>query len=325
MTLYKTPILHLLQHCGSLQKNEKVIIICDSATNNMARLFLEEASLITPNAHLNEIPMANKHGEEPAANVRDSMCKANLIISLCTFSLAHSQARIDASKYGARFLSLPLYNFELLNNPAVVFDFKAQAPIVRFVTDAFTNGKIARVTTQKGTDISLVLDGRIGNFCPGFVDNTSLLGSPPDIESNISPVEDQSEGVVVIDGSITCPEIGLLNTPVILDIKQGVIKSFKSENKEYINILNEMFGDINSKRRILAECGVGLNPAAELTGTMLTDEGAMGCMHFGFGSNYTVGGKNKVDFHLDFVFKEASLYIDSKPIIINGKVNVECN
>jgi leucyl aminopeptidase (aminopeptidase T) len=321
MEQYKKTVTYLLEHCGSLVSNEKLAIICDSATRDLAELFKQQASLIIKHVELYEMPMANKHGEEPNLIVKEAMLSANLIISLCTFSLAHSQARIDAGKNGARFLSLPLYSWELLSDPSVTFNFKSQAPIVRFVTNAFTNGKTARVTTKKGTDITLGIDGRIGNFCPGFVDSTSLLGSPPDIESNVSPVEDKSEGVVVIDGSITCPEIGLLTSPVILTVKKGRITSFASENKEYVKILDKMFEGADSKRRVLAECGVGLNPEAKLTGTMLTDEGAMGCMHFGFGSNYTVGGQNKVDFHLDFVFREASLYIDDKSIIINGEVN----
>ena len=33
-------------------------------------------------------------------------------------------------------------------------------------------------------------------------------------------------------------------------------------------------------------------------------------VHFGFGSNITVGGKNDVPFHLDFVIKKPDLFID---------------
>jgi len=318
-------VTHILQHCGSLISDEKVVIICDPSTKNIAEIFLQQASVITKNANLHEMPLAKTHGEEPLEEITSEMLSSNLIISLCKFSLAHSQARIDSGKNGARFLSLPLYDFELLSDPSVTFDFKSQAPVVRFVTDAFTKGTVARVTTSNGTDITLSIDGRAGNYCPGFVDDTSLLGSPPDIESNVSPVEDKSEGVVVVDGSIACPEIGLLTSPVTLIIREGRIVSFKSDNEHYVKILDEMFEGADSNRRVLAECGVGLNPMAKLTGTMLTDEGALGCIHFGFGSNYTVGGINKVDFHLDFVFKEASLYIDGEPVIVKGEVNEQPN
>jgi leucyl aminopeptidase (aminopeptidase T) len=318
-------IEHLLKHCGSLVKGEKAFILCDASTKNIANVFLKHVKDITTNAKLIQIPLAKTHGEEPPSEAIYEMLQSDLIISLCKYSLAHSQARIDAGKNGARFLSLPLYDFKLLKDPSVVFDFKSQAPIVRFVADAFTNGKVTRVTSSQGTDITLIIAGRTGNYCPGFVDSTILLGSPPDIEANISPLEEKSEGIIVVDGSITCPEIGLLSSFVTLTIYKGKITNFASNNELYTKILDEMFEGKDSKKRILAEIGVGLNPIAKLTGTMLTDEGALGCVHFGFGSNYTTGGINRINFHLDFVIKEPSLFIDKKPIIINGKVNEQIN
>ncbi len=53
---------------------------------------------------------------------------------------------------------------------------------------------------------------------------------------------------------------------------------------------------------------------------MLTDEGAAGTMHFGFGSNATVGGENDVQFHLDFVFRDATLLVDGNTLIRDGKL-----
>ena len=52
---------------------------------------------------------------------------------------------------------------------------------------------------------------------------------------------------------------------------------------------------------------------------MLCDEGAFGHLHFGFGSNYTVGGKNKINFHVDMIIKEPEVYIDNKLILKNYK------
>ena len=53
---------------------------------------------------------------------------------------------------------------------------------------------------------------------------------------------------------------------------------------------------------------------------MLIDEGAIDCMHFGFGSNYTVGGKNKTDFHLDFVIRKPFLDVNGRALLENGKL-----
>lgn len=315
-------IKHLLLHCGSLKPSEKLCILCDPNTRDIAHAFREEALKITEHVHLQETPLASRHGEEPPEEAIPSMLDADLIISLCTFSLAHSNARIQAGLKGARFLSMPLYDWDLLKDEAVLYPFQDQAPIVRKITDILTHGSTAYITTKAGTDISLDLRGRTGNYCPGFVSAPGELGSPPDIESNISPIESGSNGVVVIDGSITCPEIGLLTSPVTLKIENGFITEFQGQDQKYIEILNTMFDARDSKKRILAECGIGLNPAAKLTGKMLTDEGTLGTIHFGFGSNYTVGGQNKVNFHLDFVFKDASLKVDDIWIMQNGKLAV---
>jgi leucyl aminopeptidase (aminopeptidase T) len=312
---------HLLTHCGSLKATESLLILCDHTTRDLADFFLQQALLITPRATLMEVPLAKAHGQNPPPQAAQAMLQASLVMSLCKFSLAHSRARMDAAAKHVRFLSMPLYTWELMSDPSITVDYKAQARLVRMVSDAFSHGKGVHVTTQAGTDIRLKIDGREGNFCPGFVGEGSLLGSPPDIEANVSPREDQSEGRVVIDGSITCPELGLLADPVTLTVRNGRITRFESRNPEYVAILEKMFEDAASKRRVLAECGVGLNPLARLTGSMLTDEGALGCMHFGFGSNYTVGGQNNVDFHLDFVFRNASLAVDGKPIIVNGVIH----
>ena len=84
--------------------------------------------------------------------------------------------------------------------------------------------------------------------------------------------------------------------------------------------LNKIFLNQDKKRRILAEFGIGINHKSKLTGNMLTDEGCRGTVHFGFGSNSTVGGKNSVNFHLDFIMKKPTVLIDNKKIIKDGKI-----
>ena len=89
---------------------------------------------------------------------------------------------------------------------------------------------------------------------------------------------------------------------------------------ENLRALFALHGD--SKSRVLAECGVGLNPAAKLTGIMLTDEGSLGTIHFGFGSNSTVGGTNEIAFHVDFVCRAATMFIDGALLIRKGQIRL---
>lgn len=315
-------VCHLIQKCGQLKEHERLLIICDASTHHIADLFHKHALSFSPSIETIEVPLADRHGQEPPDSVALKMRESNLIISLRAYSLAHSTARVEAAKSGARFLSMPDYSLEMLRDPALMVDYSEQLKNVKAISDTFTQGNTVVVRGVAGTEMHLQIQGRTANCCPGYVTNPGDLGSPPDIEANISPIEEESEGVAVIDGSITCAELGLLTTPVSLTVQSGYITNIRSNNSTYTSILEDMFGERGSKRRVLAECGIGLNPEAKLTGKMLTDEGAFGCIHFGFGANHTVGGLNKVDFHLDFVFTKGSLLVDGKEIMRDGRLTV---
>jgi leucyl aminopeptidase (aminopeptidase T) len=310
---------HILFECGSLSPNEKVLLISDKTTSAVAAVFEQILTANFFEYRTCEIPLMTVHGQEPTEDVALQMYQANLIVCLTKFSMAHTLARKKSTDKGSRFLSLPYFDLDLLADKAILVDYSAQAPLVRLMETYFTAGKTAYVSSSAGTKLSLDIRGRFGNYCPGFVRKPGELGSPPDIEANVSPVENASEGVIVVDGSITCDEFGLLETPIIMEINKGKVVKITSENSNYVANLESILGPIGSSKRVVAELGVGFNPNAILTGRMLTDEGAAGFVHFGFGSNSTVGGKNEVAFHLDFVIKNPNLSIDQNVLIVGGE------
>lgn len=321
---YISAIEHIVTYCGNLQRYEKVVILYDSLTKSIAKLFAVNVLKIT--AHpldMIEIETAQIHGVEPPQNAREKMLSADLIICLTFYSLAHTKARLEATQAGARFLSLPQYTDDLLRNKAILFKYKDCINELEKVTELLNKGKKIKITTIKGTQVSLVIEGRTGNCCPGIVNEKYNLGSPPDSEVNIAPEEDKSKGVIVVDGSITCAELGLLNESVELKIANGCIADIKSDSKYYKETLEKIFSDVKSKKAYcLAECGIGFNKDAILCGNMLIDEGAFGYVHFGFGSNCTISGKNDVNFHLDFVICEPTLTIDDFCVLKDGRLLV---
>jgi leucyl aminopeptidase (aminopeptidase T) len=239
------------------------------------------------------------------------MSASDLILGVTSKSMAHTKARVNACDRGARYLSLPEYDLELLRHPALRIDFVACAARARRVADILTRASSIRVVSPGGTDIMLDARGRTANFCPGYVDHDHKLGSPPDIESNVSPVEDGSHGVVVVDGSIAYPGFGRLHDPVRLTVEGGRIVRWDGEPARVAQ-LEALFAPYPPNAKVLAEFGIGFNPEAKLCGNMLMDEGCYGAFHFGFGSNATVGGKNAVPFHVDFVFYASEFYADGE-------------
>ncbi len=311
--------VHLVAHCGSLAKGENVLIVSDRTTKRLGDMIAAAAGALAGGVEHIVIEPLGMHGREPPAAVAQAMLSSDLIFGITGHSMAHTKARGNAAAKGARYLSLPDFTLELLADPAVGCDYKAVHPLVRAVTDALTDAREIVVTTKAGTHMSMSALGRIGNCCPGYVVARGELGSPPDIEANVSPIENSANGVVVVDGSIPYPGLGLIGeTPVCLEVRDGLIVDIVGPTAT-VAALEKLFASEDpAKTKVLAECGVGLNRAAKLTGAMLTDEGAFGHMHFGFGANSTVGGKNSVPFHLDFVFRAATLDVDGKRILQEG-------
>lgn len=312
-------IAHLLANAGSMRAGEQVLLVVDDTTRDLVSDFRAAATALGAHLELAELPVASAHGVEPTGSVTRRMGDAHLVIGLTKMSLAHTRARHAFCAGGGRYLSMPGYSRGLLSDPCLLVDYRAQLPLARALADAFTAGSAVRVTTARGTDMRLRIDGRVGNCCPGFVDDENPLGSPPDIEANVSPLEDASDGIAVVDGSVTCDAIGLLEAPVTLEVRRGRVTGIRSSRSEYVSAVQALFssvGDPNAS--VLAECGLGLNPMARVTGNMLTDEGVLGSVHFGFGSNATVGGVIDVPFHVDFVLLNASVWIDDQQVFRAG-------
>lgn len=314
---------HLLRHCGGVTRGERAVLIVDDTTRDLAPRFRSAADAAGIAFTVLEVPVANRHGQDPPPAVAAGASGADLVLGLTKMSMAHTSARRDWCASGTRYLSLPGYTVDLLADPCVTADYHQQHALTRAIADAFTAGSRVRVTTRLGTDIRLRIEGREGNCAPGFVDHRYPMGSPPDIEANVSPIETASEGIAVIDGSVSCDEVGLLSQPLTLRIAGGRIAELSGPDAAVVASVRALFTRVGDDRAtVLAECGIGLNPLAQLTGQMLTDEGTLGCVHFGFGSNITVGGANDVPFHVDFVLRAASLWIDDIEILNDGRPTI---
>jgi 2,5-dihydroxypyridine 5,6-dioxygenase len=313
---------HLVRHCASLRAGEKALVVSDGTTVEVGRLIAEAAGRLGGVVEHVTIAPLGMHGREPPADVGEAMLGCDVVFGVTGHSMAHTKARGNASRRGMRYLSLPDYTLDLLGDPAILCDYRATHGLVRAMADALTGAREIVVSTAAGTRIAMSAADRVGNCCPGYVAAPGELGSPPDIEANVSPIETSAEGVVVVDGSIPYPGLGLVEAPVRLEVKHGSIVAIEGPRAVRAALDRLFDSEDPRKTRVLAECGIGLNRAAKLTGAMLTDEGAFGHMHFGFGANCTVGGRNSVPFHLDFVFRAATLEVDGRRLLDAGEPTI---
>lgn len=310
----------LVYTCGQVRAGDRILIAVDKQLKAVAEYLAREARKITKNVTVLAMEKRIMHGAEPSARIAKAMLNSDIIFGINESSMAHTRARMNASKKGARYLSLADYSLKQLSRQSLSVDFLRWAKIAQRVKDILDEAKKIAITSPGGTRLEINCRGRKANFCPGFCAKPGSLGSPPDIETNISPLEIKSNGILVVDGSIPCRKIGLIKKPFFIKVKNGFINEIEKNNFQ-AKILKDIFGKYPKKAKILAEFGIGLNPNARLCGLMLEDEGCLGTVHFGFGSNATIGGKNSVNFHLDFVIKKPTVSADGYYLMRAGKLS----
>ena len=306
----------LVRTCADLRPHESAFVISDSSTSELGAAIENECRAVGAVVTHRIIPSLPMHGAEPPTDVAAMMATTSVIFGITKMSMAHSQARLQASRNGARYLSLPDYSTSVFQRPALFANYRDITGQARRLADLLTDAREILVTSERGTRIRMSARGRVGNCAPGWCDGPGSLASPPDAEANVAVVEDCSEGVIVVDGSIPHPQFGVINEPLRLIVEKGRVTRIEGERSKDLSALFDSIG--NSATRVIAEFGIGLNPLAELCGSMLEDEGVLGTVHFGIGSNATVGGLNSVPFHLDHVVRMPSVRVDDIRIMERG-------
>lgn len=163
--------------------------------------------------------------------------------------------------------------------------------------------------------LNISLKGRNGVPSPGVYKEPGKCGNLPSGEAYIAPLEDGSDGEMLIDGSMV--GIGKLESPLHMKISGGKLRQVTGEKSENLDILlkNEVNGT-------LCELGIGTNEAAILNGIILEDEKVYGTVHIAFGTNTSFGGVNKAECHMDGIILKPTLYLDDTLVIKEGVFQV---
>ncbi len=183
----------------------------------------------------------------------------------------------------------------------------------RAVLAAVEGARELRLLGAAGTDLRLRVDGRrwVGDCLPlepGGVANF------PGGEICIAPLADGADGVLVADLTIPWgPAAGLLPEPVVLEFEHGRARSIRGGAAgERLRQLVERAG---TGADVIAELGIGLNPALRPRGHVLFDEKAAGTAHVAIGNNTgPYGGDNVAAIHVDCVLAAPRLEADGVPV-----------
>lgn len=304
----------IVSTCMNIQENEKVLIVTDTETFEIARAVFDAASSISKNTALLLMNRTNRHAEEPPSIVSEKMLGNDVIIAPTRYSLTHTSAREKATEQGARIATMPGVTKNMMQKGAINADFAKVQSLTFKVSRLLEKAKKARIISEIGTDITMSIEGRSPISDTGIFHNRGDFGNLPAGESFIAPVEGTANGKLVIDGSMMDL---LVKKPFTITVKDGTVTSI--EGDRVAKAIESEIEKVGPLARNIAELGIGTNDKARLTGNVLEDEKIFGTVHVAIGNNATFGGNVLVGLHFDGVMKNPTLYIDDKKILENNE------
>ena len=180
---------------------------------------------------------------------------------------------------------------------------KRRAAAIKATLDAAVS---VHITAPSGTDVVIGLRGGEAKLDDGDFSVGGRGGNLPAGETFISPENGTASGRIVFDGSISLHDGDILiREPIVCLLEDGYISGIEGGDeaealREAVALAERNAYDYEKTGKLptgsgaeyaknarnIGELGIGLNPAATITGNMLEDEKAFRTCHFAVGHNY---------------------------------------
>lgn len=299
-----------VMECFGVKRGESVLIVVDTATPlSISKSLFETAKNLGCEVITMTMLPRSRHGEELPLAIAEAMKNADVVIAPTTFSLTHTQARINACEAGTRIASMPGITEEMMTSGGMTAECSTINDIAVRLNRRLENIREVRVITESGTDIVFNLEGCSWMMDTGLCHEPGCSSNLPAGELYIAPKD--ANGVFVVDGSMS--GLGVLDSPLEFTVRDRYVIDIKGKHAER---LNTMLDKVGEKARNIAEFGIGINPEARLIGNVLEDEKVGGTVHIALGDNSTFGGDVIAGIHLDGIITKPRLFLDDEEFII---------
>ncbi len=308
---------NLLDNVLRVLKSDKVLIASDFERGNL----VSEVSM-----HLDErdvcysVMSVDYDGKKIPAELSERLLddEHNVILLFFGKSIWHQKERRDAKYVKKKRMAAYSGTLDMLKEGPALADPVNLEILIKDLKKYIGKGTTIRLEGP-GTDIS----GKCSSI--GF--ENGLYAKPGD-GGNFPSGEAYSFGLIedTVNGSvhsnIKVKHLGLSapGNDAIFEVRQG--KIFPIDDKQ----AGKFFSLIEDDEELyyVGELAFGLCPYNRVFDypDSIQEEKILGTAHVGLGSNISFGGTRK-GRHLDLVFGPATVTVDGKRIIINGKINQE--
>ena len=310
------------------QKGETFVITADTAVDASVIEVIGRAAFAAgakPLVALIPTPGGVSLAADPDIQVEGlsgMISKADVWVELNVKCLLYSTPFYNAKKANPklRHMCLTGTNADTLIRCVGKVNYPAMRRFSEILRERIKEAHNVRMVSQDGDEITFVnvpdrpVSCKLGDASvPGTHLFVGQIGWTPMLES--------VNGTISLDGSVA-PDIGLIESPVKIEVKDGCIISMSGgeEAKRYEMWLKS-FGHPQMLR--ISHAGIGFHPGAKLIGDILLDQRVWGSTTWGFGS---IGaGMLPPDgvyapSHSDAVSLNTDIYLDDQPLWIHGNL-----
>jgi leucyl aminopeptidase (aminopeptidase T) len=302
--------------CMSVESDDVVTIICDDdhreQADAVARVCVErgawpvimnnEAQVVRGRADT-RFPMA------PPRNLHTAMTSSDEVIILTNLEWANRFAHVNAVREtcaaNGKIASVEegMGDWELTREMIMEATQRARDAMA-----ALEGKKVCRVTSARGTDVTVSIEGRPALEVTPIKKRGQMMGPVPLwAEVAFAAVEHKTAGTIVVDGvmlGIGLP--GQVESPITWTLENG--HCTKIEGASEADRLREVIAGVEGAD-VIGEFAFGTSERSPFGSP--SEKGRLGTVHFALGDNHNAypGGQNVSSLHLDGVVLDASLQI----------------
>lgn len=316
----QTGVSIIMNRWLEVSRDELVLFITDETHLREAEAVEEWARASDSVLKVVVLPADAVQSGDVIHEMEEQLCRANVIIGATDYSFITTPEVSKATKAGARFLSLPLScsnGTSLLENEFIAMDCRWTARMAKKILPKINKAERLHVETALGTDLTFYKKGRKGGYYNGSATRRGDVASAS-FEVYVAPVEDATEGILVLDGSLGYE--GLVNEPIHIEFHNGRLSTSDThEDARRLVKYIESFG--SDTMWVNGEFGIGLNALSRCRGvSYIEDESTYGTFHIGMGRNISLGGVQSAPGHFDIVTHDPTIWADGVCIMRDGEI-----
>ncbi|MDD1770143.1 MAG: aminopeptidase [Methanomassiliicoccales archaeon] len=304
--------MNALQHVLHMNNGDNVLVVTDRRKADIGKAFASGAKQLGGRPVLYSLPEEERPLHEIPIELLSLWGNFEITINAFEGFPEETPFRIKLSamemKKGAKVGHAPGINKGMMIEGPMNVDYGIIAKEAIKLMKAFKDATLVHITAPSGTDIRVNITDRY--FETDVIIAKGMIGNLPAGEIWSAPVETDANGVIVCDGSIG--DIGNVRSPLKITVKDGKAISYECADTRLVERVKELLS-VDAMASVIGELGIGLNPAARLTGNLLEDEKAGGTAHIAFGCNIDMtNGKNDSQTHRDFLFHRPTFVVQFK-------------